>query len=384
MIFQWGLSSYRSHDILIWVMIIFAAVMAFFLLMEYFNTRKSYHLLWGLSLIVTFIAFHQVANTGSYTWLTESVGTGMMILIPGLIATGLLLSTFESKQIIGQIFLLCIAIMTIGTTIIGLPNIASALNIETWFRITLTAITSLISLGIMLGIPLYTTIISKETSIKAFFTIAAAALLIIWVVALLLGMTIFDTLVQFLYVVFGLFPYFFILSMAFFVLGMLYETKWKFTIPGVNVESDTRQEKLTFQKSKPLISSALGMAGGVILVLGSILAAWIYASAEIIMGVTVGILMIVGVLAIMIGFAILIGWDMEFRGTAIANFIRMGLGLLALIFAIILVVLPSTPPAEFVAPAAGAIFATLSYVFIFIGAVLILAGGALSQFLFKE
>jgi len=339
--------------------------------------------MWSSALIFTFIVFHQVANTDSYWWLFESVGTGFMIIIPGLIATGLLLSTFERKPLIGRIYLLCIAIMAIGTTIIGLPYYQSSWGIGDWFRISLMTVPSIISLGVMLVIPLYTTLISKETTSKAYFTVIAAVLLIIWSVAYLLAMSIFaDT--TFLFVVFGLFPFIFMFSMVFFVLGMMYEPKWKFDIPGVELDEEERIEKLTFQKSQPLISSTLGIAGGILLILGTLLAAWIFASSEIIMGITIGILMIAGLIGIMVGFAVLIGWDMEIRGMKITNYIRIALGLIALVFVIILIILPSTPPDVFVAPEAGAIWATISPILIFEGAILILAGGILSQFIIKE
>ena len=374
------LCNYRSHDILLWIMIILAVIMAFFLLREYFNTRKSYHLMWSSALIFTFIVFHQVANTDSYLWLFESVGTGFMIIIPGLIATGLLLSTFESKPLIGRIYLLCIAIMAIGTTIIGLPYYQSSWGIGDWFRISLMTVPSIISLGVMLVIPLYTTLISKETTSKAYFTVIAAVLLIIWSVAYLLAMSIFaDT--TFLFVVFGLFPFIFMFSMVLFVLGMMYEPKWKFDIPGVELDEEERIEKLTFQKSQPLISSARGIAGGILLILGTLLAAWIFASSEIIMGITIGILMIAGLIGIMVGFAVLIGWDAVSDANTV---IRIGLGLVALVFAIILIILPSTPPAVFVAPEGGAIWATISPVLIFAGAISILVSGILSQFIIKE
>jgi len=37
-------------------------------------------------------------------------------------------------------------------------------------------------------------------------------------------------------------------SMAFLVLGMLYEPKWRFTIPGVELEEEARIEKTDISK----------------------------------------------------------------------------------------------------------------------------------------
>jgi len=429
----WGLSSYRSHDILIWVMIIFAAVMAFFLLAQYLNTRKPYHLMWGSALILTFIAFHQVANTGSYVWLLTSLGTGFMILIPGLIAAGLLLATFESKPLVGQIYLLCIIIVAIGTIIVGLENFhysvftgatkafdpwypyAQSGNLipwtyltDNWFRMSLTAGTALVSLGVMLVIPLYTSLKSRETSRKALLMVIAPVLLIAWIIVFIFGMTFVDELVHVInwinwdvYAItnivfwwtFGLFPYFFMFSLVFLVLGIHYEPKWKFSIPGVEVEEEARIEKLTFEKSKPLITSVLGLAGGVLLVLGALLAGVIFTSPEIAIGLTVGILIIIGLLSILIGFAVMIGWDPEIRGNKIGTYLRIGLGAAALITVLLLMFMPFTVPSAPWPPKPympvflteeGAMWSFVSVIFLLAGPVLILAGGLLRQFVFKE
>lgn len=435
----WSLSDYRSHDILIWVMIIFAAVMAFFLLAQYMNTRKPQHLLWGFALILTFIAFHQVANTGSYVWILTEVGLGFMILIPGLIAAGLLLATFESKPLIGWVYLLCMIIVASGVIIIGLENFhyaiftgaskdfapwypfAESTNFDpdfrwrwltdNWFRMSITAVASVASLGVMLVIPLYTTLKTKETTSKALLTIVGPILFIAWIIIFLFGMTYIESLVQIinlknwdvnvitnivLWWTFGLFPYFFMFSIAFLVLGIHYEPKWTFTIPGVEVEEETRIEKLTVEESKPLISSILGIAGGALLVLGAMLAGIILPSPEIAIGLSVGLLIIIGLLSATIGSAVILGWDLEIRGNKIATYLRIGLGAAALIIVALLMFMPMTvpptpppfPPPDPHIPVflteEGMWWSYIGVSFLFAGPVLILAGGVLRQFVFKD
>lgn len=418
-------------------MIILAAVMAFFLLAQYMNTRKPQHLLWGFGLILTFIAFHQVANTGSYLWILTEVGLGFMILIPGLIAAGLLLATFESKPLIGWIYLLVIIAVAAGTILIGLENFHYAIFTEAskefapyypyaqssavllpwkyltdnWFRMSITAVASVASLGVMLVIPLYTTLKTKETTRKALLTIVGPILFIAWIIVFIFGMTYVEILVHFIniqnwdvYVItnivlwwtFGLFPYFFMFSIAFLVLGIHYEPKWTFTIPGVEVEEETRIEKITVEESKPLISSILGVAGGVLLVLGALLAGVMLPSNELPIGITTGVLIGIGLLSATIGLAVILGWEAEIRGIKLSTYLRIGLGAAALILVALLMFMPMTVPTKPPFPPGataplpvflmdeGLWWSYIGVSFLFAGPVLILAGGILRQFVFKE
>jgi hypothetical protein len=388
-------------------MIVFAVVIAFFLLMEYFNTRKGAHLMWAIALIITYIPFHQVANTGTYTWLLEGWGTGFLIMIPALIASGILLTTFSDKPIIAQLFLLVMAIVAIFVGILGLPNITSSLNVQTFVRLGITAVAAVTSIGVMLIVPIYTTLISKETTAKAYFMVGAAALLLIWLIGFAISMTLVKEFVDMynaspaaafngdienigLFFTFGLFPYIFIFSMAFAVLGVMYEPSWKFTIPGVDVEDETRIEKLTIQKKMPLLTSALVIAGGVVTLIGGSLAGWINISQEIINAVTIGILLIGGLLAALLGAAVLMSWEPEIKGRQIGNYLSIALGAITLIFAIILMLLPvvgdlmALPAIPVFLLPEGQIWIILAILLIFLGPILILAGGILSEFVFKE
>jgi len=431
----WSLSGYRTADILIWVTIILAAVMAFFLLAQYMNTRKPQHLVWGFALICTFIAFHQVANTGSYVWILTEVGLGFMIIIPGLIAAGLLLATFENKPLIGWIYLLCVIVVASGTIIIGLETFHYAIFTEgtkefapfypyaesgsliipikyltdNWFRLSVTAVASVASLGVMLVIPLYTTLKTKETTRKALLIIIPPIVFIAWIIFFIFGMTYIEVLVRVintknwdlfettnivLWWNFGFLPYFFMFSMAFLVLGIHYEPKWTFTIPGVEVEDETRIEKLKVEENKPLISSILGMAGGVLLTLGAMLAGVIVPSNELPIGITVGVLIAIGLLSTIIGFAVVLGWEPEIRGFKLGTYLRIGLGAAALILVVLLMFMPMTVPSKPFGPPKpylpvfltdeGMWWSYIGVSFLFAGPALILAGGILRQFVFKE
>jgi hypothetical protein len=299
---------------------------------------------------------------------------------------------------------------------------------ENWrlIRLAITMVAVTISIGVMLVIPIYTTLISKETTAKAYLMVIAAILLLIWIIGYAISMTLVKEFVDTynagpaaafngpienigLFYVFGLFPYIFIFSTVFAVLGVHYESKWTFSIPGVDVEDETRIEKMAFQRSKPLISSALGVAGGVLLLLGAVLAAWINISQSVINMVLVGILMIGGLLGALVGFAALISWKQELFGREISNYLKIALGALTLISAIILLLLPTwvyyyVPNANpmilgtweytgdlmalpaipvFLLPE-GQIWVILGMLLIIIGPILILAGGILSEFVFKE
>jgi MFS family permease len=416
-------------------MIVFAVIMAFFLLMEYFKNRKGYHLMWGSALILTFIAFHQVANTGNYSWLLESWGSGFMVMIPGLIAGGILLSTFGSRPKVAQLYLLAMAIVASTVTIMGLDTIQGILHLEfmdfqDWnlIRLAITGVAAIISVGVILVVPIYTTLISKETTAKAYLMVIAGALLFIWIISYAISMTLVKEFVDTynagpaaafngpienigLFFVFGLFPYIFIFSMTFAVLGVMYEPKWKYPIPGVDVEDETRLEKISVQRNMPLISSVLCIAGGVVLLIGSVLAMWINLSQNVINAMALGILMIGGLLGAMVGAAVLMGWDEERNANTV---IRIGLGGITLIFAIILITMPvwssffgtgdlmslsSIPvwlwPESAIDPLIPSTFTLAEYqmkealmsvgvVFVFVGPILILASGILSEFVFKE
>jgi hypothetical protein len=195
----WALSSYRTADILLWVAAIVAAVAAFFLLMEFFKTKKTHHLLWGLALMMAYIIFHQVAMNGSYHDFLTTMMAAMLTLIPGLIATGLIYTTFEDRKFkdkikYGELYLIFLLIMSflivwsrtnyLDTDVLWWEEISfrgsvtyeaveeltgfrNALGLDIfsalWVPILLSLFSLIPSMILIVGLPIYTTKKLKET-----------------------------------------------------------------------------------------------------------------------------------------------------------------------------------------------------------------------------
>lgn len=218
----WALSSYRTADILLWVAAIIAAIAAFFLLMEYFNTKKTHHLLWGISLIMAYIIFHQVAMNGSYHDFLTTMMAAIIVLIPGLIATGLLYTTFEDKKFkgrfkYGQIYIAFLFIMAflivwsrttyLDTEILDwelvsfrgtesyvaveeLTGFRNALGLDQfsvlWVPMLLSLIALIPSMCLLIGLPIYTTKKTRETGKGAYLVAVGGFLFCLAVIFLVL------------------------------------------------------------------------------------------------------------------------------------------------------------------------------------------------------
>lgn len=289
----WALSEYRSADILLWVAGIIAVVFAFFLLVEYFNTKKINHVLWAISLIITFVVFHIVANSGTYSVLLSDVLAGLTTLIPGLIAAGLLYSVFEDKKLLGRfryghvyiIFILVLTLFNIlsrfnflktsiaywdivtarGTTtytpVLEYEGLTNTLGLDEFSRLwvpqLLSGLSVIPSMAIIVGLPLYTTYKTKETgksallvSVGGFLLGLSGIFLFLLTRTLTIGtvivdvegvITVYDNIITGEgllipldgYIMLGLFAYLILFSVGFFVIGLLYEKKWSFDIPGI-------------------------------------------------------------------------------------------------------------------------------------------------------
>lgn len=245
-----SLGEYRSADVLLWIAIIIAVVAAFLLLVDFVNTRKPHHLYWGLSFIASWIVFHQVANTGSYGLLLDSVVAFLFSFIPGLIATGMLSDVFTDKRLLGrfkyhQLYFVYIFLMGV---FLGFSSVAhttgppgnlflNLLGLDaieiTWVPALLLLFSVIPSMVIMVGVPIYTTIKTKETT-KAAYLVAVGGLLLglagIFRI-LVVDPRITDVLDPF--ILMGLFPYFMLFSVVFLVIGWLYVQRWRFDVPGV-------------------------------------------------------------------------------------------------------------------------------------------------------
>lgn len=229
-------------DILIWIMIVVVAVSAFFLLVEYINTHQTHHLLWASAFIGIWIVFHQVTLLGTYGVAMDSVGAGISVFSSGAIATGLLFAIFgKEKKLLGRIsigmlYLIIVLIISVLVALLGLSIIRSTWfpdGLPYWPVVVIEIIMYTANAVIIVGLPIYTTLKTKETEKSAYLMSAGGLLMsiagIFWALMYTIGGDLAVILVTLLVypIVFG---------MMFYVFGMLYEAKWRFNIPGIEFE----------------------------------------------------------------------------------------------------------------------------------------------------
>lgn len=237
----YSLGEYRSHETLLWITVIIAAVWAFFMLVEYLKTRKFHHLFWAFSFMGVYIVFHQIALIGTYGDLFANISSALYAILPGGIAVGLLYALYPDKKILklsyGQLYLIFVLIMASLIGIYRLPNIQMyPLGLDAltrkWVPPLIETIAHLPSILIIIIVPIYTTLKTKETGKPALLMSTGGILLgISGLLLMLMRMEILDP-----FITLGLFPYWLLFGVAFFAFGMLYEKSWRFEIPGVEFE----------------------------------------------------------------------------------------------------------------------------------------------------
>jgi hypothetical protein len=240
------LGNYEVASTLIWIQIIIAAIFAFFMLVEYINTRKTYHLLWAASFITIWIVFHQVASStiGSFELLDDSVIAGLSAFIPGAIAAGLIYSVYEGKKLkdrvsYGQLYLVLTLIMSVAIGILSSVYIRTAILDSytediTYIPRILTMIFNIVNAIVIIGLPIYTTMKTKETTRSAYLIAVGGILMSIQ--GIFFALTLAEISAEGSFIFMGLTPYLLLFSTAFYAFGMLYEKKWRFNIPGVEFE----------------------------------------------------------------------------------------------------------------------------------------------------
>ena len=224
----WETSNYIQADIFIWITVILCAVWAFFLFMEFFKTLKAFHLIWAIVFTAATILFHQITFIGSFSIFENPLWSAITLFIPGGFAAGLLYSTFDSKKLANKISFgtAYIIFVIAASSIIALLIIYSeTLSIGNNYYLVMI-ISNTISSAIIIGVPLYTTLKTKETSRIAYFVmaygfLAGAGGICMSIAVLGMGDTFF---------VIGLYSYFLILSKTSIAFGMLFEKKWTFSI----------------------------------------------------------------------------------------------------------------------------------------------------------
>ncbi|MHA1915382.1 MAG: hypothetical protein ACW986_10100 [Promethearchaeota archaeon] len=244
--------SYIANTLL-WIVLIMSIVFAFFLLVEYLNTRKIYHVLWAMSFIATFILYHLVANNSTLGVVGDSLSAGFTVAIPGLIAAGLLYAIWgREKKLFGRwsfagLYLLGVVVMFVVVTILSLGNIktailnamidlnpSSTLTDIDFIPLILIMVFNLVNSVVIIGLPLISTIKTKETSKAAWLIVVGGILYVI--AGIFLGL-IFAELDDAILAYFrNTIVYFLAGGTILYAFGMLYEEKWRFSIPGIEFE----------------------------------------------------------------------------------------------------------------------------------------------------
>jgi len=224
----WKTGNYLQADIFIWITVILCAVWVFFLYIEYFKTHKAFHLIWAIVFTAATILFHQITFIGSFSIFENPLWSAITLFIPGGFAAGLLYSTFDSKKLANKIsFGTAYIIFVIAASSINALLIiySESLHIGNNYYIVMI-ISNTISSVIIIGVPLYTTLKTKETSRIAYFVmaygfLAGAGGICMSIAVLGMGDAFFAI---------GLYSYFLLLSKTSIAFGILFEKKWTFSI----------------------------------------------------------------------------------------------------------------------------------------------------------
>ena len=233
---------YQWASTFLWIVSIVSIVWGFLLIVDYINTRKRHHLLWGASFSLIWIGFHQVIGTGDFSILLEPFMSAMLAFIPGLLAAGLIMAVYKDKKW-GDYYALFVLVMAI---LIGLFKydpfywFAGA----DWVSGVTVMILHVPSGLALLILPILTTFMSKETRWPALF-ISIGGLLFGLVGLLLVLVTMFEglfldliltTTIDFRYLIFGSFSIVLLFVALFWALGTLIPSMWNFEVPGIEFE----------------------------------------------------------------------------------------------------------------------------------------------------
>jgi len=224
----WATNNYLQADIFIWITVVLCAVWAFFLFVEYFKTHKTFHMIWAIVFTAATIIFHQITFVGSFAIVVEPLWAAVTLFIPGGFAAGLLYSVFVSKKLAnkisyGTMYLIFIFVASTLTAILII--FSEILSFNDSFYIVMM-ISNTISSAIIIGVPLYTTLKTKETSRVAYFVMAYGFLAGVGGICMSIAVTGMGDP----FFALGLYSYFLILSKTSIALGILFEKKWTFSI----------------------------------------------------------------------------------------------------------------------------------------------------------
>ncbi len=224
----WSTNNYLQADIFIWITVVLCAIWTVFLFVEYFKTRKTFHLIWAIVFTAATTIFHQITFVGSFAIVVEPLWAAVTLFIPGGFAAGLLYSVFDVKKLVNKISYgtMYIIFIFIASTLTAILIVFSGiLSFNDNFYIVMMLSNS-VSSAIIIGVPLYTTLKSKETSRIAYFVMAYGFLAGAGGICMSIAVTGMGDP----FFALGLYSYFLILSKTSIALGILFEKKWTFSI----------------------------------------------------------------------------------------------------------------------------------------------------------
>jgi hypothetical protein len=278
-----AVGNYRWTEMSMWIIGIIAATIALFLIIDYAKTNKKTHLLWSIAMVGLGLTFYMVIThtlssrgevlyQGNWRFLvwgdyesTQMVITSLlMVIVPGLIATGLLYETLDDQKM-GDRFLYFTLIMDVVVMITmmvaGNGLIQETLNpglventdpIDTFpVAFIALAITQVPALLAIIILP-----IMKNKEEKGGYLLSIGALLMLVINALLLvvgfvATTVLDSRTMeevgtfmgtafaagdLVDLVFAMYPFFMAVIVLCFAFGMIMSEKWGFSVPGIDFE----------------------------------------------------------------------------------------------------------------------------------------------------
>jgi hypothetical protein len=266
--------NFRWTEPFLWIGIITAAAFALFLLIDYVKTNKKAHLLWCISLAGLSAIFYECmtmtqgsrggidyqGNWRIIIWLNfESIEmvfvSTLMLIIPGLIATGLVYETMEDKKL-GDYFLYFTLVMDVIVMILimvasnGLikeaPSPGLAPNSDSIDTFPVAFIAQLIlQVPALLAIIILPIMKNKEQKAGYLLALAGILMLVMTILLVTVGFGTLDdkTFMDVAFaegdlvdIVLGLYPFIMLGAVLCLVFGMLMPEKWGFSIPGIEFE----------------------------------------------------------------------------------------------------------------------------------------------------
>jgi len=241
------IGNWRWSSSLIWITAFAALIFGILLFINYFNNRKTHHLLWSISMFGIWIISHVINVEGSYEPLIEPSMSDVLdpifiictFIAPGLIAAGLWQVTFKDKEY-GKWYLIFVLVMTPIILIAKLdPSFGNyeGMDMIESLAVMVFHIPSGLSLLIL---PIITT---KDRN-GLLISIGGVLMGLVGIILSVLGFLPptnpeFAPLYAegaFVDIIFAILPFILLGAILCFALGMLLTKDWTFDIPGIEFE----------------------------------------------------------------------------------------------------------------------------------------------------